>query len=655
MGYIGSGVQRFNTADGLTVTGSAEINSLTYPTADGSNGQVLKTNGSGTLSFGTVSTDLVNDTSPQLGGDLQSNGNDIVIADTDNIYVGTSNDGLKIHHSNNNSFIEDVGTGNFLITTNGNNIQLMKNQAEQMLVAKTDGSVELYYDNSLKLDTQSHGARVNGGLRFASSGAASDTSNPYIFRTSGADDMVFATGSAERMRLTSAGLLGLGVTAPDGKLNVVSTAHNNGSIFDSTGTTQLWLRDTDAASNQKNWGFQVSGGDLNIVRANDDRASGFVTPIYIQQAPANSLVIDASGNVGIGTASPDALLQIEKSDSGTTIDKEPSSQSGPNIAIHNSNQTANNLSSIQFTNRGTNGVAETATAGIHVKHEAQGGTYSYGSMNFNVTNSAGSYATRMHISSDGNVGIGTASPTSASGGKVLAVETTADEHTNLVFNTANTGRNGIIEGRRTGRSGTERFAQINIQNNSDGGEIRFYTAGSASDVSERARFDDSANFLVGATSLNDTNGFTVFPTGSGSATMVRIDRNSNGTALQFRQGQSAIGTVSTTTSGVTYNTTSDIRLKQDIEPLQATDKLMAMNPVSYSWKVDPDGPRSMGFIAQEMEEVMPEAVSTGDDEDAMMSMDYGRITPILVSALQDAHKKIEQLESRLAAMETANE
>jgi len=78
---------------------------------------------------------------------------------------------------------------------------------------------------------------------------------------------------------------------------------------------------------------------------------------------------------------------------------------------------------------------------------------------------------------------------------------------------------------------------------------------------------------------------------------------------------------------------------------------MAMNPVSYAWKADPDGPRSMGFIAQEIEEVMPEAVSTGDDEDAMMSMDYGRITPILVSALQDAHKKIEQLEQRLADME----
>jgi len=291
MGYIGSGVQRFNTADGLTVTGSAEINSLTYPTADGSNGQVLKTNGSGTLSFGTVSTDLVNDTSPQLGGDLQSNGNDIVIADTDNIYVGTSNDGLKIHHSNNNSFIEDVGTGNFLITTNGNNIQLMKNQAEQMLVAKTDGSVELYYDNSLKLDTQSHGARVNGGLRFASSGAASDTSNPYIFRTSGADDMVFATGSAERMRLTSAGLLGLGTASPS-KLMHLYAGNDSASLrLENTADSKVW------EITPANPGVANSG--LSIYNVTDDAVAMHVNN-------SNNLLIgktaDSIANNGISAA-----------------------------------------------------------------------------------------------------------------------------------------------------------------------------------------------------------------------------------------------------------------------------------------------------------------------------------------------------------------
>jgi hypothetical protein len=63
----------------------------------------------------------------------------------------------------------------------------------------------------------------------------------------------------------------------------------------------------------------------------------------------------------------------------------------------------------------------------------------------------------------------------------------------------------------------------------------------------------------------------------------------------------------------------------------------------------------MGFIAQEMQEIMPEAVSADDSEEKILSMDYGRITPILVSALQDAHKKIEELESRIEAMETGNE
>jgi len=125
----------------------------------------------------------------------------------------------------------------------------------------------------------------------------------------------------------------------------------------------------------------------------------------------------------------------------------------------------------------------------------------------------------------------------------------------------------------------------------------------------------------------------------------------DGNLAEFRKSGTIVGSISVTASGVTYNTTSDLRLKENIEPLVATDKLMAMNPVSYNWKADPDGPRSMGFIAQEMQEVMPEAVSAGDDEDAMMSMDYGRITPILVSALQDAHRKIEQLEQRIADME----
>jgi len=112
------------------------------------------------------------------------------------------------------------------------------------------------------------------------------------------------------------------------------------------------------------------------------------------------------------------------------------------------------------------------------------------------------------------------------------------------------------------------------------------------------------------------------------------------------------GRISTNDSGTTYSTTSDQRLKTDIQPIaDGTEKLMAMNPVTYKWKADPEADAVHGFIAQEMQDIAPEAVTGEPDGEEMMSMDYGRITPVLVSALQDAHKKIEALETRLASME----
>ena len=350
--------------------------------------------------------------------------------------------------------------------------------------------------------------------------------------------------------------VGVGTASPATALDVTGTVTADGLDVQGDGTISGGSRLTiSAIADVNNDGIRLD--DSTTSRFNNltqDSSGNFKIQHWTGSAWQNNFTLTTGGAVGIGSSSPDALLQIEKSDSGTTIDKEPSSQSGPNIAIHNSNQTANNLSSVQFTNRGTNGVAETATAGIHVKHEAQGGTYSYGSMNFNTTNSAGSYATRMTITSDGNVGINTASPTSASGGKVLAIETTADEHTNLVFNTANTGRNGIIEGRRTGRSGSERFAQINIQNNSDSGEIRFYTASFGNDVSEKARISSAGVLLIGKTADSIANngislagsatgGGNLSVTNDGNSCVTLNRKTSDGTIMSFATDGSTGGSI----------------------------------------------------------------------------------------------------------------
>jgi len=122
--------------------------------------------------------------------------------------------------------------------------------------------------------------------------------------------------------------------------------------------------------------------------------------------------------------------------------------------------------------------------------------------------------------------------------------------------------------------------------------------------------------------------------------------------LQIAVNSSPVGYIKANTSGVTYETTSDRRLKTDIQPLVGgTEKLMAMKPVSHKWIADSEAPAVHGFIAQEMHEIVPEAVSGDPDGEEMMSMDYGRITPVLVAALQDAHNKIAALEERLAEME----
>ena len=113
----------------------------------------------------TVNTDVVGDTSPQLGGNLDVNGKNIVFGDS----AGTTDDRLtfgaqpdfQIFHDGNNSRIEDIGTGSLILSGNRTEIQ---NAATNETIAAfiEDGAVELYYDNVKKLETVTGGVTVTG-------------------------------------------------------------------------------------------------------------------------------------------------------------------------------------------------------------------------------------------------------------------------------------------------------------------------------------------------------------------------------------------------------------------------------------------------------------------------------------------------------------
>jgi len=127
---------------------------------------------------------------------------------------------------------------------------------------------------------------------------------------------------------------------------------------------------------------------------------------------------------------------------------------------------------------------------------------------------------------------------------------------------------------------------------------------------------------------------------------------SSGSAITFAATGVTKGNIVIASGGTTYNTTSDRRLKDNIQPIaDATDKLMAMKPVTHTWIADPEADAVHGFIAQEMQEIVPEAISGDADSEEMMSMDYGRITPVLVAALQEATNEIKALKQRVSELE----
>ena len=125
------------------------------------NGKFLRANNGADPTFETVNTDLVSDTSPQLGGTLQTNGNNIDFADTEKARFGNGAD-LQISHDGTDDVIHSTGTSlrtksNIFRANNANNTAVM-------FRAFSSGAFEAYHDGSKKLETTSGGATVTGAV-----------------------------------------------------------------------------------------------------------------------------------------------------------------------------------------------------------------------------------------------------------------------------------------------------------------------------------------------------------------------------------------------------------------------------------------------------------------------------------------------------------
>ena len=264
---------------------------------------------------------------------------------------------------------------------------------------------------------------------------------------------------------------------------------------------------------------------------------------------------------------------------------------------------------------------------------------------------------RMRVDSSGNVGIGTTPAADFKldvnggftvGGTYNTATSTNGGGVNIGFDTTNGGK---IESLNPATS----WYGLTIGSNA----TKFAISGT-----ERARIDASGNLLVGTTSqLGAVTALGVFSSGSnllalqaGNGNVGAYMTNASGTGnwqpFSFCNNGtsfSQIGSITTTASATAYNTSSDYRLKENVAPMQnALDKIAQLNPVTYTWKAD--GSAGQGFIAHELQAVVPDCVTGEKDAvDADGNPDYqGVDTSFLVATLV---KAIQELTTRVATLE----
>ena len=260
------------------------------------------------------------------------------------------------------------------------------------------------------------------------------------------------------------------------------------------------------------------------------------------------------------------------------------------------------------------------------------------------------------VDTSGNVGIGTSSPTTE-----LDVSGTVQSQNNAASNDSVVGAYKFYNTNASASANPIRASIVGGRENSAwGAYLQFNTSTGTNAQAERMRLDQYG-LHVGNTNLTFA-GVTVdianIPSGEG----VGIKANSVGNfMIEFRNSSGTnCGTiVHNTSSSVSYNTTSDYRLKENTVNIDnGIEKVKLLKPYRFNYITDPDVVMD-GFYAHEVQDVVPSAIhgtkDAVDDEGnpVYQGIDQAKLVPLLTAALQEAITKIEDLETRIQALENA--
>ena len=265
--------------------------------------------------------------------------------------------------------------------------------------------------------------------------------------------------------------------------------------------------------------------------------------------------------------------------------------------------------------------------------------------------------------SSGNLGIATTSPT-------VKLDVTGGTTAGTSFNTLylRGGTNGSTNSGAkmwlgAGTAVGDRGAVIEglCTNTDNAHAMLFYTNSNAAAPAERMRIDSSGNLLVGTTDSNPNSGDGVkMNAGTGARTSIvgAADTNANFAITVYSRSPNAYrfqvgygGTIYATSTSITA--ISDVSLKTNVKDLETgLSEVMALQPRRFDW-INGDATNVAGFIAQEVQQVMPDLVENYQysDNETKLGLKMGDILPTLVKAIQEQQAIITDLKSRIETLE----
>ena len=424
-------------------------------------------------------------------------------------------------------------------------------------------------------------------------------------------NITFNIDGSEKMRIDSSGNVGIGTSSPDSRLEVLDSS-----------ATGIISRSTSTQATDTNKGLRVRNNSDTDTFSVSYKGLGYF-----------------AGNVGIGTSSPSAALDVVSAADALNFKFENTTH---NAIMEIKATTANKNSIIRFADSASSTIGDI--------------DYDHNDNSLSFTTNA---SERMRIDSSGNVGIGTTSPSpynlyvkDNSGGSTIRAESSDNYRIDIQANSGN----GTI---RTLGSyplilNTNQTERMRIDSS---GRVGIGT--SSPDC--KLRVDDSANQSILA-GVNSNSSF------SSNGVFLQLSRNTTNNSFyaigyynagagnyKFRVADS--GNVTNTNNS--YGAISDEKLKENI--VDATPKLEKLKQVRIvNFNFIDDNQKQIGVIAQELENIFPSMVEESPDKDedgkdlntTTKQVKYSVFVPILIKALQEQQTQIEDLEARITALET---